>query len=247
MRELTGTAIVKWLDVELPKVQNLRLDLLGETITGELVHLELQSGNDAAMPLRMAEYCLGVFRLFGRFPRQVVLYVGEPELRMENELRDVDVQFRYRVIDMRSLDGELLLESEEVGDNVIAILAQLRDHKEAVRRIVERIAGLAESERRTAMAQLFILAGLRRWSKTVEEEARKMPIHIDILENEVLGPVFQKGRQEGELTILRKQIESRFGVLPDWASEKLAALSPAEMEDLSVRVLHAESLEILLS
>ena len=140
MRELTGTAIVKWLDVELPKVQNLRLDLLGETITGELVHLELQSGNDAAMPLRMAEYCLGVFRLFGRFPRQIVLYVGEPELRMENELRDVDVQFRYRVIDMRSLDGELLLESEEVGDNVIAILAQLRDHKEAVRRIVERIA-----------------------------------------------------------------------------------------------------------
>jgi hypothetical protein len=195
----------------------------------------------------MAEHCLGVFRLFGRFPRQVVLYVGEPELRMENELRDVDVQFRYRVIDMRSLDGELLLESEEVGDNVIAILAQLRDHKEAVR----RIAGLAAAERRTAMAQLLILAGLRRWSKTVEEEARNMPIHIDILENEVLGPVFQKGRQEGkhegELTILRKQIESRFGVLPDWASEKLAALSPAEMEDLSVRVLHAESLDILFS
>ena len=52
MRELTGTAIVKWLDVELPKVQNLRLDLLGETITGDLVHLELQSGNNASMPLR---------------------------------------------------------------------------------------------------------------------------------------------------------------------------------------------------
>jgi hypothetical protein len=34
MRELTGTAIVMRLDVELPKVQNLRLDLLGETIDG---------------------------------------------------------------------------------------------------------------------------------------------------------------------------------------------------------------------
>src|ERR1022692_979046 len=80
MRELTGTAVAKWLDVELPKVQNLRLDLLGETVDGGLVHVELQSSNDAAMPLRMAEYCLGVFRLFGRFPRQVVLYVGEPQL-----------------------------------------------------------------------------------------------------------------------------------------------------------------------
>jgi len=101
MRELTGTAIAKWLDVELPKVQNLRVDLLGETVDGGLVHVELQSSNDAAMPLRMAEYCLGVYRLFGRFPRQVVLYVGEPELRMKSELRSPDVLFQYRMVDIR--------------------------------------------------------------------------------------------------------------------------------------------------
>jgi hypothetical protein len=106
MRELTGTAVAKWLDVELPKVQNLRLDLLGETVDGGLVHVELQNGNDAAMPLRMAEYCLGIFRLFGRFPRQVVLYVGEPQLRMENELRGVDVLFRYGLIDMSASELE---------------------------------------------------------------------------------------------------------------------------------------------
>ena len=138
MRALTGTAIAKWLDVELPKVQNLRLDLLGETVDGDLIHLELQSSNDATMPLRMAEYCLGVFRLFGRFPRQVVLYVGEPQMRMESGLRGPDVLFQYRLIDIRTLDGERLLESQEVGDNVIAILARLRDHEGAVRKIVER-------------------------------------------------------------------------------------------------------------
>jgi len=79
MHELTGTAIVKWLDVELPKVQNLRLDLLGQTVDGGLIQLELQSSNDAAMPLRMIEYALGVRRLFGQFPRQILLYVGEPK------------------------------------------------------------------------------------------------------------------------------------------------------------------------
>ena len=67
MRELTGTTVAKWLDAELPKVQNTRVDLLGETKDGSLVHLELQSGNDATMPLRLAEYCLGMFRLFGKF------------------------------------------------------------------------------------------------------------------------------------------------------------------------------------
>ena len=87
MRELTGTAVETWLDIEMSKVQNSRVDLLGETAVKGLVHLELQSGHDPDMPLRMAEYCLGVFRLFERFPRQVLLYVGEAPLRMASELR----------------------------------------------------------------------------------------------------------------------------------------------------------------
>ena len=59
IHELAGGAVEKWLDVELPKVQNLRMDLLGETGGGNLIHVELQSTNDAAMALRMAEYCFG--------------------------------------------------------------------------------------------------------------------------------------------------------------------------------------------
>jgi hypothetical protein len=45
---------------------------------------------------------------------------------MESELGGADVWFRCRAIDIRDLDGDRLLESEEVGDNVIAILARLR-------------------------------------------------------------------------------------------------------------------------
>ena len=157
LRELAGSAVENWLDVELPKVQNLRLDLLGETVDRSLIHLELQSSNDAAMPLRMAEYCLGIFRSLGRFPRQVLLYVGEAPLRMNSELRGPDVWFRYRAVDIRDLDGDRLLESAEVGDNVIAILARLRDHKDAVRRIVERIAGSDAAGRETALGQVLIL------------------------------------------------------------------------------------------
>jgi hypothetical protein len=243
MRELTGTSVETWLDVELSKVvQNTRVDLLGETEAKGLVHLELQSGNDATMPLRMAEYCLGVFRLFGRFPRQVLLYVGEAPLRMESEVRGEDVWFRYRAVDIRDLDGDRLLESQDVGDTVIAILARLRDHKDAVRRILERIAGLVAAERETALGQLLILAGLRHFEETVEREARKMPILNDILDNKVLGREFKRG----ELTVLRRQIEKRFGAIPTWAEERLAGRSPADLEDLSVRVLDAQSLEELL-
>src|ERR1035441_7137770 len=102
MRELTGTAIEKWLDVELPKVQNLRLDLLGQTVDGDLIHLEPHIGTDAELPFRMIEYCLGVRRLFGQFPRQVLLYVGEAPMHMESKLRGPDLSFEYRLIDIRT-------------------------------------------------------------------------------------------------------------------------------------------------
>jgi hypothetical protein len=79
--------------------------------------VELQSRNGPAMPLRMAEYGLSVFRLLGQFPCQVVLDVGEPALNMESELRGLDVLFQYRLIDIRTLNRDRLLESDEVGDN----------------------------------------------------------------------------------------------------------------------------------
>jgi len=243
---MTGTTIKKWLDVELPKIQNPRVDLVGETTEGDLVHIELQSTNDATMPLRMAEYYLGVFRLFGQFPRQIFLYIGEAPLKMAGELRTPDLWFQYRAVDVRDLDGDRLLESDQVGDNIIAVLARLRDGREAVHKIVGRIAGLAPAERDAALDQLLILAGLRDLEEPLEQETQKMPITIDLMKNKVIAREYRRGVQEGESTLLRRLIEKRFGALPAWAEEKLASRSTSEIEDLGVRVLDAQSLEDLL-
>ena len=69
-----------------------------------------------------------------------------------------------------------------------------------------------------------------------------MPVHIDIFENSILGPAFQRG----ELTILRRQFEKRFGPLPAWAEERLANWAARDLEELGVRMLDAQSLEDLL-
>jgi hypothetical protein len=113
----------------------------------------------------MAEYCLSVFRLFGRFPQQVVLYVGEPQPRMDNKLSGANVSFEYRLIDIRSLNGDRLLESDDAGDNVIAILAGLRDHEDAVRKIIRRIGGLAEAQREKALPSCLSSQGYGVWGR----------------------------------------------------------------------------------
>lgn len=242
--------MARWLDVELPEMRAARVNLLGETAAGGLIHIELQSTNDAAMALRMLEYCTSVYRLFRRLPRQVLLYVGEAEMRMPRELTGESLWFRYEAVDIRTLDGDVLLESGAVGDNVIAVLARLQNERDAVRTILERIATLAPAQRDLAFAQLVTLAGLRKLEEFVEKEASKMPILTDIMDHKVLGREFkrgmQEGRLEGEALLLRRQIERRYGPIPAWANERLLKCSVAEIEALADRIFDAPTLEDLL-
>jgi hypothetical protein len=122
LKELTGFAITRWHNTELPQVRNPRVDLLGETADGRLVHIELQSTNDPYMALRMAEYAWAIYKQFGRFPEQIVLYVGEAPMRMRNSIEGGSVSVRYRLVDIREFSAEPLLASERQEDNVIAAL-----------------------------------------------------------------------------------------------------------------------------
>jgi hypothetical protein len=245
LRELTGVRVAKWLDGELPR-QNLRVDLLGEARGGALLHLEMQSTNISKMAERMLEYYVGIHRLTGRFPRQLCLYVGEPKLTMRGELVTPNLRFRYPLIDIRSFDGEVLLDSPNIGDNVIAVLTRLRDKREAIRRVLSKAAMLSGPARQSVLRQLISLAGLRHLEDLLKQETENMPIQIDISKNKILGPVYKRGLQKGELTLLRRQLQKRFGRLPAWATERLAAKSSKELEKLGLRILDATTLEELL-
>lgn len=106
LTQLIGVRSLKWINVEAPKVNNRRVDLLGELPDGNLVHIELQSRNEKDFALRMAEYAFGIRRKYGHLPHQVALYVGEAPLRMKDRIEGPDVSVRFHLVDIRNLDGE---------------------------------------------------------------------------------------------------------------------------------------------
>ena len=245
LRALTGTAVKRWLNVELPKVQSPRIDLLGETTDRRLIHIELQSTNDRQTPLRMAEYCLTIHRRFGRFARQIVVYVGKRKLSMAAELSGPGVRFRYDLVNLREVDSGNLLASSEVSDNVVGLLGR-RIGTAALRRVLGRIAGMEVDQRIFYLQTLFAVAGLRGWEEVLEREAKTVPVFIDIMENKVLGRERRKGLLDGEMTILRIQLEKKFGPIPDWAEERLSKATVPEIEDCAGRLLDTASLDQLL-
>ncbi len=247
LAELTGASSLKWLNVEAPKVSNRRVDLLGELPDGNLVHIELQSWNERDFPMRMGEYLFGIGRRFGKLPRQVALYVGEARLRMKDHIEGPNAFVRFDLVDIREMDGERLLASGNAGDNVLAVLTRLGEQRESVRRVLERIAAMRADERDGALAELFIIAGLRRMEDEARLEAGKMPILNDIMDNKVIGPLLRQGRAEGQVEMLRSQIEKRFGRITPAVAQRIAALKPAQLKRVGLRLLDAKRIEDLFA
>ncbi len=73
-----------------------------------------------------------------------------------------------------------------------------------------------------------------------------MPILDDIMDHDVIGPAIRqgmaKGRQEGQIVLIRSFIAKRFGKVPGWVEDRLTKLSSAELEVLSNRLFDGENL-----
>jgi len=109
--------VTEWLNVEQPKVQNLKADLLARCTDGSLRQLELQTTNEKALSFRMLEYYVGFLRGMGEHVQQTVLYAGKEPLSMPDAFTSPSTNHRYTILNLREMDGEPLLESPDWADN----------------------------------------------------------------------------------------------------------------------------------
>lgn len=68
-----GVAVKEFLNVELPGVQQRKVDLLLRLVVGTLLHIEFQTRNHRDMAARMGEYYYWLVRKFGCHVRQIVI------------------------------------------------------------------------------------------------------------------------------------------------------------------------------
>lgn len=247
LRLLVGGQAGQMLTVEYPTVRIRRPDLVARLTDGRLYHLELQSDNDGDMRWRMLEYYGLLSQQYGQEPIQHVLYVGEAPMCLVTRIDHTMLSFRYEAIDTRTLDGQPLLQSPALEDNIMALLCRGGATRLVIRHILTRMATLSGIDRADALATLMILAGLRRVQPLVREEAQQMALTLDIKNNPFLRDVFeegrQEGRQEGERGLLHRQLTRRFGPLPAWAEQQLDTADAATLEQWGERLLEATALE----
>jgi predicted transposase YdaD len=117
-----------------------------------------------------------------------------------------------------------------------------------------RLAEVTEAREQQELSLHFLLLGGLRYNRDdlLELLGRKSMIPIEQLkESSFYQYILEEGRQEGHQAgvrdTLRRQLEQRFGSLPEWASKRLEAANEETLEKWSTRVLNAVSLEDTLT
>lgn len=251
LQELTGgVAVAEFLNVELPRVRERRVDLLARLVDDSLLHVEFQSTNRTDMAWRMAEYYLLLARKFRCPVRQVVLYVGAGRLRMKSGLRHGRMAFDYELHDIREWRAAPLLASGSTADQVLSILCAQPD----LRQVLGKIARLPAAGREGAIGSLMALAGLRGFETILRQELKKMPVVIDWKKNSLLREIhedgvelgLERGREQGLGALreaIRASLRTAFGRVPVWASERIDQASSTELVQWSTKIRTAAKLE----
>ncbi len=197
---ITGFEEATFLDVQFPSVKYRQVDLLVERPDKTLLHIELQSYNDSDMDWRMLDYFIMISRSLKRIPEQLLLYVGEEKLLMGNGFGFESLQFKYRAMDIREINGRELLNSGDLRDVILSILCTMDDVDGTIKGILARSSQLPPEEIKSYILELSNLSRLRRLDEIVEKEVKDMPVVIDTSKDRL----YLRGKQEGLLEGQRK-------------------------------------------
>ena len=183
-----------------PDVLKQITDKNGQTF---VLHLEFQRTDEKEMPWRMAEYYIMLSRRHKLPVVQYVIYMGEGIPRMADHIRSNRMQFEYTLISLSSIDYQLLLNADNPGEKMLAILGDLgkNDFGQVFETIANQIVATSEGEFAALrhLQQLRILAQLRTFEpeNTAIMESI-LPLMIEKRKTDFLYLIGEReGREEG--------------------------------------------------
>jgi hypothetical protein len=93
-----------------------------------ILHIEIQNNNQITMPDRMLRYLTDIRLNYpGEDVYQYLLYIGHERLTMSDGIQSPQLQYRYTVIDMRSMDYRYFLAQNSPDATILALLCEISD------------------------------------------------------------------------------------------------------------------------
>lgn len=239
-RKLFGGEVAEWLSNELPNVRNPRADAVVRRVDGKIAHVELQAKNDPEMAERMFDYYGALRRRFKCNVPQAVLYLGPDAIRMPHQIIEPNLHYQYRLMDIREFDGEELLASGDLGDNILAVLTDA-DRERVIRRVFERIDAASRPVKDEAAQAFVILSKLRGHKGEFSKEIPMLDIKELLKDDEIVLEIAEERAVKRAGQMLARLLAQRFGPNPQWVTERIAGATDEQLTLWGDRVLTASS------
>ena len=195
-------------NIELNKIEEKKADYIAKIIDEEnkeyILHLEFQVTNHKNMNIRMLRYWSEIYQRYNLPIIQIVVYVGKEKLKMKNKIISntpySKIDFEYKLIDIRELDCNLLLQTNNPDLLVLSILCDIKEEKSKfIHKLLLKLSDIIkddDNQFKNYMLKLETLSDLRNLNETIKKEE-------DMLEGYKVPverlPSYQLALQRGEI------------------------------------------------
>ncbi len=218
---LVDKEIKEVLETSFPKVEERRVDLLTRLEDDTLFHLEIQSIGDTLMPKRMLKYASLIYENYDQFPHQMVLYVGDRDIMIESQIKEQNLRYNYEVKDIREFDCSKLIESEDITDNIIAILCNIKDFDRLFAKLQGKLLNLDNKKREDYLRKLFYLLRLRPDIHDKYKQKQKEELAMPFIIEKERDPLYKDGLQQGIEKGLEKVSETKIAIAKALLKQKV--------------------------
>ncbi len=256
--------ILSWL-LNTPveeKVEILKTELNVEPIRADgvfflqvgnkIVHLEFQTNpqSEPPLPLRMLDYWVRLYRLYQQEKEieQVIIFLQPTtsEKVFEDSFQVGNTLHRYRVIRIWECDPTPLLSQPELLP--LAVLAKSEQPSRLLAQVAERIDKIENKRKQSNIAACVeLLAGINYSEELIAMYLQEDILQESVIYQKILNKGLQQGEQQGESSLIIRQLSRRFGTVEGAIQERIRQLSVSQLEELGESLLDFSSLSDLLS
>jgi len=237
-------------NIELNKIEEKKADYIAKIIDEDekeyILHLEFQVSNHKNMNIRMLRYWSEIYQKYNLPIIQVVIFVGKDKLNMKNKIISntpySKIDFEYKIIDIRNLDCNLLLESNNPDLLILSILCDIKEDKSKfIHKLLLKLNDIInndENQFKNYMLKLETLSDLRNLNEIVQKEeemlegykvpVERLPSYQLAMKRGITSGIEQGMEQEKKFIVLNGYKEG----IDIKVLSKLTALSPQEIKKI---------------
>ena len=232
--------------------------LIKVRIDGEeaVVHTEFQTTTDPTMPIRMAGYIVRAIEMYGLPVYSTVVYLRPNAGRNDpghyiQDLPGHRVVIEYNVIRLSEVEGQAILDSEQVGLYPFASLMKRpegTDSEAWFQQCIDatRALRLEESKKVDILSGLAIVSGLEYESTLINRILSQEGLMDAIMrESSFAQYIKQQGIEQGIQESIQEVLEIRFDLTPSHPiADRIAAIDDLQrLKQLRRSALQVSSLE----